>query len=140
MSRGLWLVLYSLSLYAQPSIPKLRLPDAVHPLKYSVDLKLAPGEDSFEGNIDIDLDVRQAASTIWLHANGLQFRDVRVHTNGKDVAATAEPHENDLVGLRPESAVPPGKASLHISYSGQVSRILTDGLFQQKSGGDWYLF
>src|SRR5207237_9155918 len=118
MSWRPWLVLCSLPLYAQTAVPKLRLPDTVHPLKYSVDLKLVPGEDSFEGTIDIDLDVRQTAAMVWLHGNALRFRTVRIHTNGKDLAATAEGHENDLVGLRPESAIPPGKASLHISYTG----------------------
>lgn len=142
MSRGFWLVgfLYLLPAFAQAPVPKLRLPDSVQPLKYSVDLKLVPGEDTFEGTIDIDVDVRRPSSVIWIHGNSLEFRTVRIQSKGKAVPMTADLHENDLVGLRPANEVAAGAASIHISYFGQVSRILTDGLFQQRYNGDWYLF
>ena len=142
MARGLWLIgfLYLLPAFAQGPAPKLRLPDSVQPLNYSVDLKLVPGNDTFEGNIVIAVDVRRPSTMIWIHGNALQIREVHIDSNGKTVPMTAELHENDLVGLRTASEVAVGAAAIHISYSGQVSRILTDGLFQQRYNGDWYLF
>ncbi|MEP6533996.1 MAG: M1 family aminopeptidase [Bryobacteraceae bacterium] len=142
MSRGLWLLglLYLLPAHSQTAVPKLRLPDAVQPVRYVVDLKLLPGEDPFEGRIDIEVDVRRPTSVIWIHANALEIQSVHFQSPSSTTAMNADAHENDLVGLRSPAPLPPGRGSIHISYRGQVSRILTDGLFQQRYNGDWYLF
>ncbi len=124
----------------QPVAPTLRLPGTVQPLKYAAELKLIPGQDRFTGAIDIDLNVHQSTSVIWIHAKSLDVQNVSIQTHGKDFPTLAGPRDNDLVALQTQGAIPAGPTRLHISYSGQVSRILTDGLFQQRYDGEWYIF
>ena len=142
MARGPWLLafLYLLPADSQTPVPKLRLPGLVQPVRYSVDLKLTPGLDAFEGSIDMEVDVLQPTSVVWIHGNSLEFRSVVYHSKGSSVDMTADLHENDLVALRAPDALSPGLASIHVSYLGRVSRILTDGLFQQLYNGEWYMF
>lgn len=46
---------------------------------------------------------------------------------------------NDFIAITPAQPLAPGKAQVRITYSDQVSRDLTDGIFQQKDGEDWYV-
>ena len=48
--------------------PKLRLPDDVVPVRYHLDLTVIPEQDHFAGKIEIELDVRKTADTVWLNA------------------------------------------------------------------------
>jgi alanyl aminopeptidase len=124
---------------AQPSAPNLRLPSGVRPLHYAADLALNPGQDAFTGSIEIALEVSQPADRIWLHGKELEFREARFRVAGKDVPAHSEPH-GDFIAIIPDAPLTPGRVGLHIVYAGQVSRTLTDGLFQQRDGEDWYIF
>jgi len=47
---------------------------------------------------------------------------------------------NDFLGVKASTPLQPGTARLEISYTGEVSRTLTDGAFQQKQGAEWYIF
>jgi alanyl aminopeptidase len=129
--------------------PKLRLPVTVRPVRYAVDLRLTPGEDRFSGSIAIDLEIAQPVSTIWIHGKALKFEKATLHfkdrdkdrDNARDVEAhAAVPNENDFVAITTGSPIPAGHATLQIVYSGEVSRTLTDGAFQQQQGKDWYIF
>lgn len=134
MLRASALLLVSLSLFAQA--PRLRLPDTVAPLAYEVDLRLTPGVDDFAGRVRIDVEVRRATSVIWLHAKELEITAARVG----DSPAVAEVHDGDFVAITSSSAVAAGRTTLVLEYRGKASRTLTDGIFQQRDRGDWYIF
>jgi len=120
--------------------PKLRLPADVHPSRYRVDLRLNPGEDRFSGSVEIDLAVTQQTSVIWLHAKALQFVSVKLTSKDGEQAAIAQPAADDFIGITFDHVLATGNATLHLAYSGEISRNLTDGIFQQQQGGDWYVF
>src|SRR5712691_10230678 len=63
------------SAFAAPSLepPKLRLGDTVEPSRYSLELTLIPGNDSFQGVVDIQIDVRTPSPIIWLNATQLEI-------------------------------------------------------------------
>ncbi len=116
--------------------PKLRLPDDVRPLECRMDLRITPGQDRFSGVAEIDASVSHTTPVIWLHAKELQFVDARVG----DTPVRIEVTDTDFVALIPNQPLAPGRTRIRIAYTGTVSRNLTDGLFQQKEGEDWYVF
>lgn len=133
-----WLI--SVPSNAQTEAPKLRLPTTVLPLRYSADLRMTPGEDHFTGSIAMDLRVKQPVSTVWIFAKSLVLDKVTFRVAGHDVAAHATTDKNDFVAITASSSLPAGNATLQITYTGEVSRTLTDGAFQQQFGSDWYIF
>ena len=116
--------------------PKLRLPDDALPVEYRVDLRITPGQDRFSGVAEIDADLRHTTPVLWLHARALQFTDARIGETPAEVGLT----DTDFVALIPPQPLAPGRVRIRMSYTGTVSRNLTDGLFQQKEGEDWYVF
>ncbi len=120
--------------------PKLRLPELARPTRISADLWLIPGEDHFTGVVRIDLTLLQATPVVWLHARSLTFQDVKIRVAGADWPGKAEPMGGDFVAITADRDLPPGNATLRIAYTGEVSRTLTDGVFQQHQGDDWYIF
>lgn len=132
--------------HSQP--PQLRLPTTVRPEKYSADLRMTPGDDRFSGSISIELEIAQPVSTIWLHAKSLAFEKATIRISGRDQPAQITParnnndndNDNDFIAVTTGNALPAGHATLQIAYSGELSRTLTDGVFQQQAGSDWYIF
>jgi alanyl aminopeptidase len=125
---------------AQTEAPTLRLPTTVLPLRYSADLRMTPGEDHFTGSIAIDLRTTKPVSTVWIFGKSLVLDKVSFRISGHDVAAQAAPGTNDFIAITTGTPLPVGNATLQITYTGEVSRTLTDGAFQQQSGSDWYIF
>ena len=140
MSLGFWLA--SVPCLGQSEAPKLRLPMTVRPVRYSVDLRMTPGEDRFSGSITIELEIQQPVSTVWLHGKSLAFEKTTIRVAGHDQPAKATPASdgNDFIAITTGETLPAGHATLQIAYSGEVSRSLTDGAFQQQEGKDWYIF
>ncbi len=116
--------------------PRLRLPGDVVPVEYRIDLRITPGQDQFSGVAEIDVDVRHTTPVLWLHARDLQFTDVRIGDKPARVGLV----DTDFVALVPPRPLTPGQVRIRMAYTGTVSRNLTDGLFQQKEGEDWYVF
>lgn len=124
----------------QTAVPKLRLPTTVRPMRYAADLELTPGHDGFAGTIEIDLEIAQPVSTVWLHAKSLTLQHAILSTMGRELTGAIAPAPNDLVAITTPEPVPVGHALLRVTYTGEVSRTLTDGAFQQQQGDDWYIF
>jgi cytosol alanyl aminopeptidase len=135
--------LASVTAIAQNAPPKLRLPLTVHPVRYSADLRITPGEERFDGSIAIDLEISQPLSVFWIHARSLKFEETTLRIAGHDIpaqAVAAQNVEGDFIATTTATPLPAGHATLHITYTGEVSRTLTDGAFQQQAGSDWYVF
>ncbi len=141
VSSLLTLCLASVASLAQNAAPDLRLPLIVRPVRYAADLRVTPGEDRFHGSIAIDLEISQPVSVFWIHGKSLKFEESTIRIAGHDVPAQAAPTgEGDFIAITTSSALPAGQATLQIIYTGEVSRTLTDGAFQQQAGNDWYVF
>jgi alanyl aminopeptidase len=127
--------LWAVSAFAAEA-PKLRLPDDIRPTRYAADLTLVPGEKTFSGTIDIDIELAKPAPLIWLNATELTIQQATI---GAETAAI-EPGNDDFVGLRPATTLAPGKAHIHIAYQGKISEKSSAGIFQGLDGKEPYLF
>jgi len=125
---------------AQTDVPKLRLPTTVRPVRYAADLRITPGEDHFRGAIAIDLEISQPVSTVWLHGKSLVFEKAAFRVSDREQPAQVTPVAEDFVAITTGGTLAPGHATLKIAYTGEISRTLTDGAFQQQQGKDWYVF
>ncbi len=140
MSRLAVLLLVSTILYADTDAPALRLPGTVQPVRYLATLTVVPGQDRFSGDIRIDLQIRRATSVIWLNAKALDLQTGSVHQGSASLPVQFQFAPNDFVAVKTATRLQPGRAQLEIRYSGELSRTLTDGAFQQRQGNDWYVF
>lgn len=122
--------------------PKLRLAEVqqVAPTGYRATLSVNPAEDEFNGSIEISIEVRQPAQTIWLNGNKLAISSAAVKTLGQRMVATVLPGGDDFLGLKFPSAVQAGPAVLEIAYSGRVHTGSSAGLFTMEDSGNHYLF
>jgi len=103
-------LLYAWSAFAQaPTPPALRLPDAVQPKRYSVELAVVPSEERFRGSIDIELDVRKPTDIIWLNARYLKVDLAKLEAANQAMQARIVPGGEDFVGLQFDRARVPGR-------------------------------
>ena len=120
--------------------PKLRLPDDVVPVRYHLDLTVIPEQDHFAGKIEIELDVRKPADTVWLNARNLTIDDAWFIMGGRATAAKVQPGGKEFTGFALTAAIPVGQARLQIAYHGEFNTKGSDGLFKEEDGDDWYVF
>ncbi len=129
------LALCALSAFAA-EVPKLRLADDPRPVKYAAELTLIPGEKTFAGSIDIDVELAQPTSLIWLNATGITIEKATIASQ----VASVEPGDDDFVGLRLAKAIDRGTKRIHIVYQGKISEKSSSGIFQGLDGKQPYLF
>lgn len=125
---------------AGPAPPALRLPDTVRPLSYKAFLHLVPGQDRFTGDIQIEIEILKPTDTIWMHSKSLEFQSGSLRSGDVELPLKFAAAANDFLAVTSTSNLLTGRARLEIRYSGEVSRSLTDGAFQQQQGNEWYIF
>jgi hypothetical protein len=96
--------------FAAGQPPKLRLAEVqdIAPAGYRVDLTLDPAKDSFAGVIDIRVDVKKPAETIWLNAKKIAVEAASIASGGKTWQAKTIPGGDNFLGLQLDSALPVG--------------------------------
>ncbi len=122
-----------------PEPPTLRLPGTARPDRFSVDLTLLPGAGTFHGSVEIELNFLQPQPLLWLNAADLNIESASLEQGGRAVETTVVPGGKQFVGFsfpRPVS----GKAKLRVSYTGNISRKSSAGVFQLQDGGNWYVY
>ncbi len=124
----------------EPVPPTLRLPAQVRPTGYAVELTLDPSAPTFQGVMDIDLDVKEATDVLWLHGRYLTVKEAALTVGGRPVALTPAKGSGDFLGFVPESTLPPGAAHLRLVYEGRVSEREVAGAFRTREEGAWYAF
>jgi alanyl aminopeptidase len=122
-----------------PDAPRLRLPDTTVPTRYSVNLTIVPDQDNFEGAVDIDVSVKEPEDLLWLNATNLNIKEAIFKGAGQTYPATVIPGGNNFAGLHFAKPVG-GTGTLHIAYSGSISRNSSAGLFQMKDRDNWYVY
>src|SRR5689334_10425591 len=100
------------SVALDPAQPTLRLPRNFVPAGYRVRLAVDPARTQFDGSIEIDGDVRERSSRIWLHGRKLAIGRASIARGGRaqHVAVTAV--GDDLLSLRPDEPLDPGRYTL----------------------------
>src|SRR6266496_3070611 len=143
-SISLFLLAFSCTFSAQaednPQPPSFRLPATAAPVRYKVNLTVAPDKDTFTGTVDIAISLKEATSVLWLNADKLNIKQATLDFGGHSMAVRVITEPKDLAGFAFERTVGPGPAKLHVEYEGQVSRKDMSGIFQLKEGDNWYIY
>src|SRR5579885_1080040 len=121
---------------ASPQPPALRLDDTVRPTRYAAELTVVPGQDSFSGEITIDVRLSEPKSIIWL--NALELKIIRASVG--DQPARVIGGGEGFIGLELARAAPPGPARLHFTYSGVINRKASAGVFALQERAEWYAY
>jgi alanyl aminopeptidase len=117
--------------------PGLRLPAAFKPLAQRVELTLVPSADAFEGTTEVEIELPTATDVLWLNAKELVVKKAVARLGGTEsVAQTFLSPER--VALRFAHPLGPGQATLHLEFTGVISKTDDSGVFHQVEGGDWY--
>lgn len=121
------------------SVPVGQLGMAVVPNHYRIELRIDPSQDSFSGQVSIDVTLNEPAKEIWLHGKNLEVSDVHlVDSNANRVAAAYEQREPTGVALITlEQEVAAGQAVLHFTYDAPFNT-RTNALFKAVRGEDSY--
>jgi alanyl aminopeptidase len=130
------LLMYSLEAEA----PRFRLGDATRPTRYLLELTIVPDAPTFSGTMDIELELRTAASEIWLHAHELTIRESTLIAGNDRLSGRIMTGGKNLTGFAFGRPVQPGGARLHIKFEGKFNDKSSAGLFKIKEEGYWYVF
>lgn len=120
--------------------PRGRLGGDVVPNHYTLDLRIDPRDDRFEGVIAIDVDVARSTNRVWLHGLGLDVSEAfAIDAAGARIPASyAERLPSGVASLTLERALTAGSASLHLTYSAPFNRSV-NALFRADRGNDAYV-
>jgi alanyl aminopeptidase len=132
------LFLAALAYAAEP--PKLKLDDSVRPVRYAADLTLLTDSPRFSGSVDIDIELRNPTSLLWLNATDIVIRRASVRSGANQQTAAVESGNQNFIGLRFAAEVPASAARLHIQYEGKISSRSTAGIFQGRDADINYLY
>jgi aminopeptidase N len=113
----------------------------VVPVRYALDLRVLPGDGTFDGTIGIELDVREPTATLWLNARELEIGGATLIHGEEEVEAEAEPVGDHLLRIDLPEAVPAGPARLRVRFAGRMEDERTEGIYRvQEPDGHWYAF
>ncbi len=123
-----------------PVPPALRLPEIAAPLRYLARLSVDPSQPGFEGELTVELEVKQTSSLLWLNGTGLKVSQASLEREGTTQPLEVVPGDEDFFALRGEFV--PGPATLKLRWSGTMDRERSRGLYTQQEPGDggWYAY
>lgn len=122
-----------------PKFPAGRLPGDVRPTHYDLELSIDPRKPSFSGKVSIDIELDAERDTIWLHGIFDELEGT-VSVGDETIAVKAVQHlPEGVLELRPAKAIPKGKATIALSFTGKFGTHL-DGLYRVESAGESYAF
>lgn len=119
--------------------PTVKLPGQVQPVRYALDLRLVPEEDTYSGSISIDVKMLQASSLIWINSTELKISKATVESASRQLPVTAIPGGREFVGLQLPEPVQAGPAKIKIDFSGGLNKNDVLGLFKQAENGRSYV-
>jgi len=119
-------------------VPQGRLSDAARPLAYRIDLTVVPDRERFSGHVEIDVELKDATTALFLHGRDLRMTSVAARAGGQTVAATYS--EVDALGVARldfATPLPAGKATLVFDYDAPFGDSAS-GLYRAKIADKWY--
>lgn len=99
-----------------------RLPLDVRPVRYHTHLAPDLKAGTFDGRLELEVQIDQPRREIYLHANALQVTRARARVAGKTVKAKAVADlESETVTLTFDEELPKGMAVLDVAWTGMFS-------------------
>jgi alanyl aminopeptidase len=120
--------------------PGLRLPAGAHPTSYAAALRIDPEAPTFNGTIDIELQLDAPTSLLWLNATDIDVQTAEITFAGETKAAQPTLGDRDFLGFGFAQPLGPGPAKLRVAYRAVLSDREIAGAFRQREGHDWYAF
>ena len=119
--------------------PVARLGDSVVPTKYDIELTIDPSQETYSGNVSIDVQISEPTSTIWLHGKDLDVSEVYVmDSESNRIGASYEERLDSGVSLLTlEQPAAAGAASIHFAYSAPFNTS-ANALFKVEREGRHY--
>src|SRR5437899_1682803 len=116
--------------------PLLRLPREVHPVRYTLSMRIVPTEERFSGTADIEVELDAPRSVLWLHGRGLHVTSARVDAAS---AAYEQVNAEGLARLALDRPVGPGKATVHLAWDREFDPQIV-GLYVATEAGERYAY
>ncbi len=119
-------------------IPLGILSDAATPLAYRLDLTVLPDRERFSGHAEIDVTLKGATRSLYLHGRDLSVSAVTAKVGGKAISATyTQVEDSGVARLDFDGVLPAGKATLIFDYDAPFGDSAA-GLYRIKVGEEYY--
>lgn len=134
------LALVPLSVGAADAVPDGQLPDTLAPESFSVELRIDPREDRFDGRSEVIGVLKQATDTLWLHGREQDIaRAVLIPASGETLPLkVSEAHVSGVLRLTAPTGIAPGPVTVRLDYSAPFNRQL-EGAYKVVQGGESYV-
>lgn len=120
------------------ALPSGKLPDQARPIAYRLDLTIVPDRPRFSGHAEIDIDLRHAASSIFLHGRNLAMRSATVAVGGRSYRARfTQRTQHGLAQLDFGRELPAGRMTLRFDYDAAFGTG-PSGLYRVNVEDRWY--
>ena len=129
----------ALSCAATPEAPQLKLDDNAVPRRYTLNLTLVPGHDTFSGSVEIDLRVDKPSQLVWLNSQDLTIASVLWLTSAGRLTPSLTPEHHGFIGLQFDRPVS-GEATLRLQFTGKVGLHSNAGIFALTEDGETYIY
>lgn len=121
-----------------PPLPTGKLPDTVKPIAYRLDMTILPEQERFSGHSEIDIDLKQPASSIFMHGRDLKVSKAVVKIGKRESVVTfTQKTPHGLAQLDFGRTLPAGRMTLKFDYDAAFGDG-PSGLYRIKVGEDWY--
>ena len=102
---------------------RITLPSGISPSKYRLSLSPDMQKFTFDGEVQIAVEVLNTVNTIVLNAAELQIQKIAVTTRGKEVGIldSSLDEEDETLTISLESEIAPGNAEISIQFVGQLN-------------------
>jgi aminopeptidase N len=123
---------------ADANAPKGKLPNVAAPTAYRLDFTVLPEQDRFTGHDEIDVTLKQAAKSIYMHGRDLDVTRAVAVVGGKTVPAKwVQVDKTGTARLDFASQIPAGDVTLKFDYSAPFGDSAS-GMFHVKVADKWY--
>jgi alanyl aminopeptidase len=122
---------------AQAADLPMRLPADVKPLGYELELRVDPDQPRYSGQVRIELQLDQPTKELRIHARKLSVSSVQAIGGEKGQARIADINS---IWLRFPHALPAGKTTLQLAFSGRLEEAEPFGFFRLKEDKRWYVY
>jgi aminopeptidase N len=126
------------AIVADANAPKGKLPDLAAPTAYRLDFTILPEQARFSGHDEIDVTLKQAAKSLYMHGRDLDVTKVVAVAGGKTVPAKwTQVDKTGTARLDFAEEIPAGSITLKFDYSAPFGDSAS-GMFHVKVADKWY--
>ncbi|WP_448579046.1 M1 family metallopeptidase [Thermaurantiacus sp.] len=143
MRRLLSFVLAALLFLSSPPVmaadlPVGELPDTATPLAYRIAIVADPARPVFSGDTEIDIDLKESTSSLFLHGQGLSMVRAEARTGRRTTRASyRQVHPTGLARLDFAEPLAAGRHTLVFRYSAPFMTS-AEGFYRAEVAGRWY--